>query len=97
MPHYVLLADFTDQGVKAVKETVKRADAFKQMAEKSGVKVHALFWTLGQHDVVAVAEAPDDATATALSLSIASLGNVRTQTMRAFDSQEMKAVVAKMI
>ena len=96
MAYYVLLTNFTDQGVKSVKDTVKRADAFRQMAEKSGVKVHSLFWTLGQHDVVAIAEAQDDAAATALSLSIAALGNVRTQTMRAFDAAEMKAIVAKM-
>ena len=95
MAYYVLLTDFTDQGVRGVKDTVKRADAFKQQAERSGVKVHALFWTLGQHDVVAIAEAPDDITATALSLSIASLGNVRTQTMRAFDTEDMKKILAK--
>jgi uncharacterized protein with GYD domain len=97
MAHYVLLTNFTDQGTKAVKDTVKRADAFRQMAEKSGVKVRALFWTLGAHDVVAIAEAADDAQATALSLSIAALGNVRTQTLRAFDADEMKAIIAKMV
>ncbi|WP_192254734.1 GYD domain-containing protein [Mesorhizobium silamurunense] len=97
MAHYVLLADFTDQGAKAAKDTVKRSEAFRQMAEKSGVKVQALFWTLGQYDVVAVAEAPDDNTATALSLSLASLGNVRTQTLRAFDAEEMKKIIAKMV
>ncbi|MEJ6846697.1 GYD domain-containing protein [Sinorhizobium fredii] len=97
MAHYVLLADFTDQGVKAVKDTVKRAEAFRQMAEKSGVTVQALFWTLGQYDVVVVAEAPDDNTATALSLSVASLGNVRTQTLKAFDAEEMKKILAKMV
>jgi uncharacterized protein with GYD domain len=96
MAHYVLLTNFTDQGVRSVKDTVKRADAFKQMAEKSGVKVHALFWTLGQHDVVAIAEADDDIAATALSLSIASLGNVRTQTLRAFDAADMAKIIAKM-
>ncbi|MDX8482097.1 GYD domain-containing protein [Mesorhizobium sp. VK24D] len=97
MAHYVLLADFTDQGAKAAKDTVKRSEAFRQMAEKSGVKVQALFWTLGQYDMVAVAEAPDDNTATALSLSLASLGNVRTQTLRAFDAEEMKKIIAKMV
>jgi uncharacterized protein with GYD domain len=96
MAHYVLLTNFTDQGVRSVKDTVKRADAFKQMAEKSGVKVHALFWTLGQHDVVAIAEADDDIAATALSLSIASLGNVRTQTLRAFDAADMAKIIARM-
>ncbi|WP_248446943.1 GYD domain-containing protein [Sinorhizobium meliloti] len=97
MAHYVLLANFTDQGVKAVKDTVKRAEAFRQMAEKSGVTVQALFWTLGQYDVVVVAEAPDDNTATALSLSVASLGNVHTQTLKAFDAEEMKKILTKMV
>ena len=96
MAHYVLLTNFTDQGVKSVKDTVKRADAFRQMAEKSGVKVHSLFWTLGQHDVVAIAEAQDDAAATALSLSIAALGNVRTQTLRAFSADEMGQILGRM-
>jgi uncharacterized protein with GYD domain len=95
MAHYVLLADFTDQGVRAIKDTVKRANAFRQMAEKSGAKVHALFWTLGQHDIVAIAEADDDLAATALSLSVASLGNVRTQTLRAFDTADMEKIIAK--
>jgi uncharacterized protein with GYD domain len=95
MAHYVLLADFTDQGVRAIKDTVKRANAFKQMAEKSGAKVHALFWTLGQHDIVAIAEADDDLAATALGLSVASLGNVRTQTLRAFDAADMEKIIAK--
>jgi len=76
---------------------VKRAEAFKQLAEKSGAKVHALFWTLGQHDVVTIAEADDDLAATALSLSVASLGNVRTQTLRAFDAAEMTKILAKMV
>lgn len=97
MAHYVLLANFTDQGVKEVKDTVKRAEAFRQMAEKSGVTVQALFWTLGQYDVVVVAEAPDDNTATALSLSVASLGNVHTQTLKAFDAEEMKKILTKMV
>jgi len=97
MAHYVLLVNFTDQGARSVKDTVKRAEAFKQLAEKSGAKVHALFWTLGQHDVVTIAEADDDLAATALSLSVASLGNVRTQTLRAFDAAEMTKILAKMV
>ena len=96
MAHYVLLTNFTDQGVKGVKDTVKRAEAFKALAARSGVKVHSLFWTLGQYDVVAIAEAEDDIAATALGLSIASLGNVRTQTLKAFDAADMAKVIAKM-
>ena len=96
MAYYVLLSNFTDQGIRSVKDTQKRADAFKAMASKSGVKVHTLLWTLGQHDVVAVAEADDDIAATALSLSLAALGNVRTQTLRAFDTADMTKIMAKM-
>lgn len=68
-----------------------------ETAGKSGVTVQALFWTLGQYDVVVVAEAPDDNTATALSLSVASLGNVHTQTLKAFDAEEMKKILTKMV
>ena len=95
MAHYVILANFTEQGTRAVRDTIKRADAFKEMAAKAGVKVHSLYWTLGQHDVVTIAEA-DDETATALSLSISALGNVRTQTLRAFDAAEFGRIVGKM-
>jgi uncharacterized protein with GYD domain len=96
MATFVMLASFTEQGVRNVKETAKRADAFKQMAEKVGVTIREVYWTLGPYDVVAVGEAPDDETATALSLSLASLGNVRTQTLRAFSRNEMDAIVRKM-
>jgi uncharacterized protein with GYD domain len=96
MAHYVLLSNFTDQGIRTVKDTQKRAEAFKAMASKSGVKIHTLLWTLGKHDVVAVAEAEDDIAATALSLSIASMGNIRTETLRAFDSADMAKILAKM-
>ncbi|TIP83863.1 MAG: GYD domain-containing protein, partial [Mesorhizobium sp.] len=57
MAYYVILANFTDQGAKGIKDTQKRAEAFKEMAAKSGVTVHSLFWTLGQYDVVTIAEA----------------------------------------
>jgi uncharacterized protein with GYD domain len=96
MATFVMLASFTEQGVRNVKETAKRADAFRQMAEKVGVTIRDVYWTLGPYDVVAVGEAPDDETATALSLSLASLGNVRTQTLRAFSRNEMDAIVRKM-
>jgi uncharacterized protein with GYD domain len=96
MAHYVLLSNFTDQGIRTIKDTQKRAEAFKEMASKSGVKIHTLLWTLGKHDVVAVAEAEDDIAATALGLSIASMGNIRTETLRAFDTADMAKILAKM-
>lgn len=97
MAYYVLLVNFTDQGLKSVRDTTKRADAFKATAEKSGAKVHTLLWTLGKHDVISIVEAPDDLTATALSLSISALGNVKTQTLKAFDAADMGKILAKMV
>ncbi|ODT05707.1 MAG: GYD family protein [Mesorhizobium sp. SCN 65-20] len=96
MAYYVFLANFTDQGVRAVRETPKRAEAFKGMAEKLGAKVHVLLWTLGKHDVVTIIEAPDDLTATALSLSVSELGNVKTQTLKAFDANDLRQIIGKM-
>ena len=97
MSHYVILVNFTEQGAKSVKDTVKRAEAFKAMAAKSGIKVNSLLWTLGQHDVVTTVEAGDDIAATALSLSVAALGNVRTQTLKAFDATDMAKIIGKMV
>jgi len=97
MAYFVTLVNFTDQGAKAVRDTPKRADAFKAMAEKSGVKIHTLLWTLGQHDLVIIAEADDDMTITALNLSAAALGNIRSQTLRAFDAGQIKDIIGKMV
>ena len=97
MAIFIVLASFTDQGIRNVKETVGRAEAFKQMAKKSRVTVKDLYWMLGPYDVIAVCEAPDDEAATALSLSVASRGNVRAQTLRAFSFAEMDAILHKMV
>jgi len=97
MAYFVTLVNFTDQGAKAVRDTPKRAEAFKAMAEKSGVKIHTLLWTLGQHDLVIIAEADDDMTITALNLSAAALGNIRSQTLRAFDAGQIKDIIGKMV
>lgn len=96
MASFVMLVSFTEQGVRSVKDSTKRADAFKEMAQKAGVTVKDIYWTLGQYDIVAIGEAPDDETATAVALSVSSLGNVRTQTLRAFSRGEMDAIIGKM-
>ena len=67
------------------------------MAKKSGVTVKDMYWTLGQYDVIAICEAPDDEAATALSLSVCSRGNVRSETLRAFSFDEMKTILGKMV
>ena len=97
MATYVILATFTDQGIKTAKDSPKRAEAFKQMAKTFGVTVKDIFWTQGRYDIVAVTEAPDELAATALNLSLGALGNIRTELLRAFSADEMTKIVAKMV
>jgi uncharacterized protein with GYD domain len=97
MATFIVLANFTDQGIRDIKETTRRADHFKEMAKKVGVNVKDMYWSLGRYDLVTVLEAPDDATMTALSLSVAARGNVRTETLRAFSQGDMATVLGKMV
>ena len=97
MATYVVLAKFTDQGAKTAKDSPKRAEAFKQMAKTFGVTVKDIFWTQGRYDIVTVVDAPDELSATALNLSLSALGNIRTESLRAFSSAEMMNIVAKML
>ena len=97
MVAYVVLANFTNQGIRNVKDSPKRADAFKQMAKTFGVTVKEIVWTQGRYDVVTVVEAPDESAAMSLSLSLSALGNVRTETLRAFSAAEMTTIVGKML
>jgi len=96
MATYIVLGNFTDQGIRNVKETAKRAEAFKALAKKAGVTVKDIYWTLGRYDLVTILEAADDELITALGLSVGSLGNIRTQTLRAFSAEEMGGILAKM-
>jgi uncharacterized protein with GYD domain len=96
MATYVVLSNFTEKGIGSIKETTKRADAVRELARKFGVTAKEFYWTLGTYDVVVVFDAPDDASMTALGLAIGSLGNVRTQTMRAFSRDEMNGILAKL-
>jgi uncharacterized protein with GYD domain len=97
MVTYVVLGNFTDQGVRNVKDSPKRADAFKEMAKTFGVTVKEIVWTQGRYDVVTVLEAPDETAAMSLSLSLSALGNVRTETLRAFSAADMTKIVGKML
>ena len=97
MAIYVVLANFTDQGVRSAKDLPKRAEAFRKMAETFGVTVKELFWTQGRYDIVTVLDAPDELAATALNLNLSALGNVRTELLRAFSAAEMTKIVGKMI
>ena len=96
MATFISLVGFTDQGIRSVKQTTARAEAFKAMAQKVGVTVKDIYWTVGPHDVVIVMEAPDEETVTSLLLSVGALGNVRTQTLRSFSAEEMNRIITKM-
>ncbi len=95
MPAFIILGHFTDQGVRAVKDTTKRAEKFKELAKQSGATVKEIYWTLGKYDVVSIVEAPDASSVTALGLSLGMAGNVRTQTLPAFTADDMAKVLAK--
>ena len=93
MATFITTLHFTEQGVKAVRDTCDRAATFQAAAEPMGVKVTGIYWTLGAFDGVIVCEAPDEETATAALLHLGSLGNMRTQTARAFDAAEMQKIL----
>jgi uncharacterized protein with GYD domain len=95
MATFVTLLNFTDQGVRDVKESPKRYDAFKAMAGKLGATVKSFYYTAGRYDMVLVVEGTDEAVTTAL-LALGSLGNVRTQTLRCFSAEEMQKMIGKM-
>jgi len=93
MPAYIGLVKWTEQGIKKVKETTKRAKDFKELAAKRNVKVREIYWTMGRYDIVVVMEAPDDEAISRLTLGLGMLGNVKTETLRAFSAQEMSQIV----
>jgi len=93
MPTFITLVNFTDQGIKNVKDSPDRLQAFKAAAEKMGVKVKDVYYTIGSHDLVTVLEGTGEAV-TAVLLKIGSLGNVRTQTLRGFSPEDFKKILA---
>jgi len=95
MARYISLIKFADQGIRNIQDTIKRGDPAKAEAEKMGVKIIEEFWTMGAYDEVALFEAPDDETMTAFACKVSSLGNVKTETMRAFRKDEMEGILSK--
>jgi uncharacterized protein with GYD domain len=95
MATFISLLNFTDQGIRNVKDSPDRYEAFRAMAEKLGVRVKDLYYTVGHYDIVVVMEGSDEAVTTAL-LKVGSLGNVRTETLRGFSLDDMKKIVGTM-
>ena len=95
MPTYVSLLNFTDQGIRTVKETIQRADRAAELAQQQGGSLQ-VYWTVGPYDLVAILEAPDDETATAFLLGVASQGNIRSTTLRAYDRDQMSGIIQRL-
>ena len=96
MSKYVLLGSWTDQGVRDVKNTVKRSRAAREMFAAMGVNAREWFFTLGPYDVVLTVDAPDDETLTRATLALAVQGNLRTTTMRGFGEKEMETLLGSL-
>src|SRR6188472_1212532 len=96
MSNYVLLIDWTDQGIKNVKDSVKRAKSFEGAIEKAGGKSLGLYYTMGRHDIVAIVEAPNDEAIASVLYSTESLGNIRTETLKAFSMAEAANIIEKL-
>src|SRR5580704_6390258 len=97
MATYIVLCHFTDQGVRNVKDSPERARAFMAAVKNAGATVKEFYWTLGRYDMVSILDAPDIETVTALGLSVGKLGNVRTETLCAFDKTVMEAILKKVV
>jgi uncharacterized protein with GYD domain len=96
MPTYVVLMNWTDQGVRTVKDTVQRREQADALAERHGARIEQVYWTVGPYDIVAILDAPDDESVTAVMLELGSGGNLRTTTLRAYDREEMSGILQRL-
>ena len=95
MNTYIVLINFTEHGIRNIKDSPKRAAAATELARGFDIEIRGIFWTLGAFDGVVLMEAPNDQAVTSWALKVGSLGNVRTQTVRAFDANEIEKILAK--
>ncbi len=93
MPAYVMLANWTDQGAQRVKDLPKRLDAAKKALAEMGGEIKAIYMTMGDYDLIAIYEAPDDAVAARFTLLLGQMGSVRTRTLKAFPEAAYREIV----
>jgi uncharacterized protein with GYD domain len=96
MARYIMLTNWTEQGIKNVKESPKRLDAAKALAKKLNGEIVEFYMTTGAHDMVLVLEAPDDEAAAKFALSVGSGGNIRTTTLKAFSEKNYRAIIGSL-
>jgi uncharacterized protein with GYD domain len=95
MATYLVLINLTEQGIRNIKDSPKRVAAATELARGFAIEIRDVFWTLGAFDGAVLMEAPDDQAVTSWALKVGSLGNVRTQTLRAFRANEFEKIIAK--
>jgi len=96
MPQYIMLWNWTDQGIRNVKDSPKRVEAYKQTVEKNKGRLLSFFYTIGQYDGAAILEAPDDEALMRIALGLGNSGNVRTTTLKALTSAEGAKVISQL-
>ena len=95
MATFVTLVNWTEQGLQNYQDSLKRAEAFEQLISQHGGTLREIVWTIGPYDIVAIVDAPDDETVTAIALQTGALGNIRTTTLRGFGRDEFAAIIEK--
>lgn len=93
MTTYIMLINWTEQGVKNVRESPKRLDAAKKLLGEMGGSFKEFYLTMGDYDMVAICDAPDDAVAARFALSLGSGGHVRTRTLKAFPEAAYREII----
>lgn len=96
MTTYVLLANWTEQGIRDIKDSPQRLDTAKKMLQDMGGSIKSFFLTMGEYDIVAIYEAPDDAIAARFVIQLGQLGDVRTHTLKAFPEAAYREMVASL-
>ena len=89
------MVKFTEKGIQDARQTTQRLDAWAAKVQSMGVTIKQMYWTLGEYDQVCIFEAPDDETAASVLLAADMLGNIRSQTMRAFTAPEMEKILSR--
>jgi uncharacterized protein with GYD domain len=96
MATFISLVNWTDQGIRNVKDTIQRYERGEELANKHGVGNEHIYWTVGQYDMVFIAEAPDAESITAYLLEMGSVGNIRTTTLRGYNREEMSQILQRL-
>jgi len=96
MPTYIELINWTDQGIRNIKEAPQRIDAFKKAVESAGGKVNGFYFTMGKYDIITIIEAPNDDAIANIAISTGSKGSIRSETVKAFTEDQFRKIITKL-